>query len=822
MNSSISPVPVADAGADITICPGGSTSIGNVAVGGKPPYIYLWSNGNTNATQSVNPNTQITYFVTVTDANGCTDSDAITISIFVVPGCGSSITDSRDGNTYSTKKIGCQCWMKENLAYLPSVSPSANGSATLPHYYVYGYEGFSVATAKGTGNYQTYGVLYNWPAAMAGGASSNSVPSGVQGVCPKDWHLPSNAEWDILSNYLGGESVAGGKMKETGNLHWAVPNTGADNSSGFTALPGGMRYSNGSFLDLWYGTGYWSALESINLRAKYRYLHYSSTECAEGHEYMEHGFSVRCIADYYLSSDAGPDKDICQGFSTSIGNGAIGGMPPYSFLWSNGSVEVKPSVSPSVTTTYTVTVTDAYNNIHSDDVTITVIPAPTINAGLDQTICKGSIISIGNTATGGVSPYNYLWNNGCTDAVNMVSPTITTAYRVTVTDANSCTGSDETVVSVNPVPTVIASADDTICRGESTTINVQASGGAPPYTYNWSNGNTDVSFSVSPSITTTYTVTVTDLNGCSESDYVIILVSLPLADAGADITICPGASTSIGNIATGGISPYSYVWNNGNSNISQTVGPTSETTYTVSVTDSYGCSDSDEITVTIFIFPGCGNSFTDSRDNTTYNTVQIGCQCWMQENLAYLPSVSPSNIGSNFSPYYYVYGYDGTNVSDAKAYVTYLTYGVLYNWPAAMAGEASSNSEPSGVQGVCPESWHLPSEAEWHTLIHDYLGGAGVAGGKMKETGTSHWVYPNEAATNSSDFTALPGGYRNNAPSMHYYFGYMAYYGVFWSSTETSGATKAWYSILYNDFATANQAAREKEIGYSVRCLKDN
>lgn len=170
-------------------------------------------------------------------------------------------TDPRDGNHYNVVKIGNQVWMAENLKYLPSVVGSGTGSLTIPYYYVYGYNGTDVAAAKGTANYTTYGVLYNWPAAMAGSASSAANPSGVQGVCPTGWHLPSDAEWTQLTDYLGGEGVAGGKLKEAGTAHWQSPNTGATNETGFTALPGGYRYDDGSFDGIGDGGFWWSATE---------------------------------------------------------------------------------------------------------------------------------------------------------------------------------------------------------------------------------------------------------------------------------------------------------------------------------------------------------------------------------------------------------------------------------------------------------------------------------------------------------------------------------------------------------------------------------
>ena len=197
----------------------------------------------------------------------------------------------------------------------------------------------------------------------------------------------------------------------------------------------------------------------------------------------------------------------------------------------------------------------------------------------------------------------------------------------------------------------------------------------------------------------------------------------------------------------------------------------------------------------------CGYPFTDSRDGHEYETVQIGDQCWMKENLAWLPSVSDPDNGSQTSPYYYVYGYEGTNVSEAKATANYQTYGVLYNWPASLT--------------ACPQGWHLPEDAEW-TVLTDYLGETSVVGGKMKEAGTGHWNSPNTGANNSSGFTALPGGYRRTSG----YFDYLSYYGYWWSSTEYSSAD-AWYRRLNCNYADVYRGSNYKELGFSVRCVRD-
>jgi uncharacterized protein (TIGR02145 family) len=208
-------------------------------------------------------------------------------------------------------------------------------------------------------------------------------------------------------------------------------------------------------------------------------------------------------------------------------------------------------------------------------------------------------------------------------------------------------------------------------------------------------------------------------------------------------------------------------------------------------------------------------TMTDSRDGHEYNWVKIGSQVWMSENLAYLPSVSPLSEGITNSAYYYVYGYNGTSVSEAKATVNYATYGVLYNWPAAMDGKTSSDANPSGVQGVCPSGWHLPSDTEWKELVN-YLCGEEIAGGKMKETGCEHWWYPNYGATNSSGFMALPGG--SNNP--HGYSGWTGHLGFFWSATAYFTFEAEYYYLDCNSDDVIN-VNEYKGTGFSVRCVKD-
>ncbi len=216
-----------------------------------------------------------------------------------------------------------------------------------------------------------------------------------------------------------------------------------------------------------------------------------------------------------------------------------------------------------------------------------------------------------------------------------------------------------------------------------------------------------------------------------------------------------------------------------------------------------------------------GNTFTDPRDGKVYKTVTIGNQVWMAENLAYLPSVVGPGAGSNTTAYYYVYGYDGTDVTAAKATSNYATYGALYNWTAA--------------QTSCPTGWHLPSDAEWEELEnyladngYNYDGTTGDGRDKIAKAmaDSSGWISSNQSGVvgntdyptyrNKSGFTALPGGYR-------YYYGAfhdIGYYGYWWSATE-SNATHAWYRGMYCGYSYVGRDYYSKELGFSVRCVRD-
>ena len=220
-----------------------------------------------------------------------------TILLFVVglPELKAQTVTDIDGNIYNTVTIGTQVWMQENLkttkyndgTAIPFVTDSAAWTNLRSPGYCWNNN--DEATHKAT-----YGALYNWYVADA-------ASNGGKNVCPTGWIVPSDAQWTTLITYLGGENVAGGKLKEAGITHWQSPNAGATNESDFTALPGGNRNGNGNFSTTGYNGYWWSSTAS---HTYYAYLQsmYSIHGIIYSRQYvMYSGFSIRCIED--ISTD---------------------------------------------------------------------------------------------------------------------------------------------------------------------------------------------------------------------------------------------------------------------------------------------------------------------------------------------------------------------------------------------------------------------------------------------------------------------------------------------------------------------------------------
>ncbi len=200
---------------------------------------------------------------------------------------GNTFTDTRDGKVYKTVTIGTQTWFAQNLNYTTGIENITDatewesmfgGSFTIAHEERAAWCYYENKQANG----DTYGALYTHAGALA--------------ACPAGWHLPTEQEWVILTDYLGGLAGAGGRMKEAGENHWLTPNEGANNVSGFSGIPGGRRsYSSGSFMDIGTKAYFWSQ-EAAEIP---HCLELLNDYCIVGEEhwFMSTGMSVRCVKD---------------------------------------------------------------------------------------------------------------------------------------------------------------------------------------------------------------------------------------------------------------------------------------------------------------------------------------------------------------------------------------------------------------------------------------------------------------------------------------------------------------------------------------------
>ncbi|MCB0654027.1 MAG: VCBS repeat-containing protein, partial [Saprospiraceae bacterium] len=231
-------------------------------------------------------------------------------------------------------------------------------------------------------------------------------------------------------------------------------------------------------------------------------------------------------------------------------------------------------------------------------VTLIIHENPTVNGGLNEFACQGTPVTFTAVAAGGDGNYSFAWPNGLSNTAQLtVAPPTHTSYTVTVTDGNGCTGTDVVTAVVYELPTVMASADGTICSGVCTTLGASASGGTSPYSYSWSGGSAQVC----PTTTTVYTVTVTDNHGCEDTDEQMInVLPTPVANAGMDGNVCAGDCYTFAPSASGGEMPYTFQW----SGVQQTeVCPAETTTYTLTVTGNNGCSATDDLTLTVVDLP---------------------------------------------------------------------------------------------------------------------------------------------------------------------------------------------------------------------------
>jgi len=624
----VNPLPTATISGTASICNGKSTNL-SVALTGGANYSINYTDGTTTSTISgitaspelisVSPTTATTYTVTsVTDGNGCSNTGTGSAVITVNPLPGNNAGSATSICSGSSTTIGAAStaghtysWTSSPAGFTSTVSNPSVSPTTTTTYTL-------AETITATGCSATNSVVI----------TVNPVPGNNAGA---------------NSSICTGSSITLGAASTGGHTYsWT------SNPAGFTSTSSNPSVSPTA-------TTTYTLKETI-----------TATTCSSTN-------SLTITVNPLPNANVGSSSTICSGSSATIGNTAVGGD---TYSWTSSpsgfaSTVSKPSVSPTTTTTYTLTEKiTATGCTNSNSVVITVNPLPAANAGSNQSICGSGSVTIGASS---VSGDTYGWTSspaGFTSTVSnpTVSPTVTTTYTLTEkVTATTCTNTNTVIVTVNAVPTATISGTTTICNGKSTNLSVALTGGAN-YSITYTNGTTTSTvsgitsspeiISVSPSTTTTYTVTsVTDGSGCSSTgtgSAVITVNPVPGNNAGTATSICAGSSTTIGAASTAG---HTYSWTSSPAGFTSTVSnpsvsPTVTTTYTlVETITATGCSATNTVVITVHALPTAtisGTATICSGSSTNLSVALTGTANW---NITYTNGTTTSTVsGITSSP----------------------------------------------------------------------------------------------------------------------------------------------------------------------------
>ena len=828
--------------------------------------------------------------------------------------CGSSKVVDYDGNLYNTVKIGNQCWTKENMrtthfadgtAIMHGI-PFADTSTVIPFYY-----------QNDLVDLNTYGLYYNAAAFTNGAASSNSIPSGVQGICPKGWHLPSIAEFEQLFNYVGSRSeyTCGG---DTTYIAKALASTtGWTTSTGSCAVGNNLLANNATdFSIMPSGTinTFFSASSSAKYVGQAAYLS-SSTWSSDGYPYSAYitsgsktfiefihseiqplfGNVVRCLRDITeLESESGNTSsniNLHDSLATVAFTGQysdLTGTPtiPAEQVQSNWTesntsskayIQNKPTLAPVATSgqysdlTGTPTLAPVATSGQYSDLTGTpTIPAAQVNADWDATtgvaqilnkptIPEYQVLSIGHDtlylSNGGfvVLDWDNIGNKPAFSAVAFTNEYGDLSNRpANLSDFTNNQG----FITAADVPTQVqADWTETDSTSKAFIQNKPTIPTVPTSLNAFSNDPGFITLSDVPDqVQSDWEETDVNSNAyiqrkpdlsqyLTTADMSNYVTKTENETIGGDKTFTGDVTLNGDNVvsATGSLevpSVLNNVGTDGTLNLSSSTG-TGDCEQAVNFCDLQNVYNSilakfnelnDQIDNLLDSIKDLNKELNTPKDGEacpttptvsdyngkTYNTVKIGNQCWMKESLrssAYADGTSIAGYTTTFhtdSTYARYYPNNSSTLGNQ--------YGYLYNWFAVMRGgktPTSSNAKPSGVQGICPNGWHVPSFAEWEELrtyvetkyYNDYELAAN----------SSMW-YGADETWNKLGFSALPLGEiqsgSGTAPSVTEYLEY----GGFWSSTRNGTNPYCPYfgPSLYTDYSGFNFFT-----GQQVRCVRD-
>ncbi|MEN0003527.1 MAG: LamG-like jellyroll fold domain-containing protein, partial [Bacteroidota bacterium] len=462
----VNPLPTVTANANQTVCLGESVTLSATVSGGTNPVNLTWTPGNlTGATISVTPSATTTYTVTAVDANGCTDTDQVTVTVNPTPlvniSCPSDPFTSRIiSNSPSCNNSGMYGLYTDDL--LGDNTPlrffAVQGAATLQEF----SNGTAVIsfTAVNTVNsnlvFEVKGV-YSGRTFTAPPGSPKENEQCIGDIDNSDWYYYTTLEGQLT----GLNGLAGAKVLISRKGPSFQIGTGAN-----------LNDANV------FGASGWLMFQTLSEPDDANFSFKSSPSGGD--------FNINLSgASLQGQNDLGC-LTICAGESTTLTANVIEGSG-VSFLWSTGATTPSITVTPGTTTDYSVVITDSNGCTASDEATVTVNPVPTVDAGNNRTICVGGSTTLTATPSGGTGPFTYTWMPGNLSGASVnVSPTTTTTYTVTIEDANGCTNTDQVTVTVVADPTVDVNVDNAeICVGGSATLTATVSGGTGNVSFQW-------------------------------------------------------------------------------------------------------------------------------------------------------------------------------------------------------------------------------------------------------------------------------------------------------------------------------------------------
>ncbi len=584
---------------------GSSTVLGG---GGIPPYSYLWSNGDTTAI--INNLTAGVYIVTITDAHGCVISatDTITEPNPIIP------------NINVITEIVCFGGMEASafITATGGVPPYtflwSNGSSNDTIFNLVAGT-YTVTITDITGCIKSATISINEPPLLVasialtniscfGMADGAAIASASGGTSPYSYNWSNGNTSNTISNHVAGTymvtvtdingctATASAIIVEPVLLTTLVnPPTNTTCFNASNGLATVVPYGGTSPYSYNWSNGSNSATASSLASGTYYVTVTDNNGCTSTNSVIINQ------PPQLITTISSSVNLLCNGGANGSATvNASGGVPPYSYQWSNGSNNT--TISNLTAGTYTVTVTD--NNGCTATNSVAITQPNVLNAVITPThiLCNaGNSGSATVTASGGTTPYNYNWSNGSHTAT--ISNLTAGTYSVTVTDANGCTATATTLLTEpTMLTTVINPPTNVICFNSSNgSATVVPTGGTSPYSYNWSNGNTTAT--ASGLISGTYTVTVTDNNGCTSTNSVFINQPPQLITTISSIIniLCNGGTNGSATVsASGGVPAYSYLWSTGSTGT--TISNLPAGTYVVTVTDNNGCTATNSVTIT--------------------------------------------------------------------------------------------------------------------------------------------------------------------------------------------------------------------------------